>query len=296
MSENCKITVFTPTYNRAYILETLYRSLQRQTFTDFEWLIVDDGSSDGTGTLVQSWQAEGNPFPIRYVYQENGGKCRAINHGLALAKGELFFTVDSDDYLMEDALEKAVCWEAALPKNGKFCAVSGNLGTAPDTTPNAPLPEPYFDGTALDRYGAVQGERALFFYTEVHRQFLYPVCEGERFMTEAVAWNRMAAAGWKIRYYNDILTIYEYRQDGLTRAGDSLFWENLQGTGIFFREKAELLHDSLPRKLGMWYGYATEAMDRCTEAQIAAYIGMPRMLVPPVRWVHSLVQILKRKR
>ena len=291
-----KITVFTPTYNRAYTLEALYRSLQRQTFHDFEWLIVDDGSTDGTEKLVNKWQAEENPFPVRYVWQENGGKCRAINHGLDLAAGELFFTVDSDDYLLPDALEQANRWEAALPKNEKFCAVSGNLGTAPGKTPNAPLPEPYYDGTALDRYGVVKGERAMLFYTQVHRQYPYPVCEGERFMTEAVAWNRMAADGWKIRFFNEILTIYEYREDGLTQAGDDLFWNNLQGTGIFFREKAEFLHDPLRKKLTMWYGYATEAAGRLSDAQIVDYIGMPRVLVPPVRWMHSLVQLRKRKR
>ena len=291
-----KITVFTPTYNRAYTLEALYRSLQRQTFHDFEWLIVDDGSTDGTEELVNKWQAEENPFPVRYVWQENGGKCRAINHGLELAAGEMFFTVDSDDYLLPDALENAARWESELPQNGKFCAVSGNLGTAPGQTPNAPLPQPYYDGTALDRYGVVKGERALLFYTQVHREYLYPVCEGERFMTEAVAWNRMAADGWKIRFYNEILTIYEYREDGLTSAGDDLFWNNLQGTGIFFREKAEYLHTPLHKKLAMWYGYATEAAGRLTDAQIADYIGMPRILVPPVRWIHSLVQLRKRKR
>ena len=291
-----KITVFTPAYNRADTLEVLYRSLQKQKYTNFEWLIVDDGSTDGTRALVDRWRGEENPFPIRYVYQENGGKCRAINHGLELAAGELFFTVDSDDYLLPDALEQAALWEAALPKDGKFCAVSGNLGTAPGQTPNDPLPEPYYDGSALDRYGVVKGERALLFYTAVHRQYPYPVCEGERFMTEAVAWNRMAADGWKIRFYNQILTIYAYREDGLTRAGDALFWNNLQGTGIFFREKAAFLRQPLGKKLAMWYGYATEAADRLTDAQIADYIGMPRLLVPPVRWTHSLIQLLKRKR
>lgn len=291
-----KITVFTPTYNRAYILENLYRSLQRQSYGDFEWLIVDDGSSDGTRELVDAWHAEGNSFPIRYVYQDNGGKCRAINHGLELARGELFFTVDSDDYLLDDALENAARWEEELPKNEKFCAVSGNLGTAPGQTPNAPLSRPYFDGTALDRYGVVKGERALLFYTKVHREYLYPVCQGERFMTEAVTWNRMAADGWKIRFYNEILTIYEYQSDGLTSAGDDLFWNNLQGTGLFFREKSAFLHDSFGKKLAMWYGYATEAAGRLTDAQIADYIGMPRLLVPPVRWIDGLVKTLKRKR
>ena len=69
-----KITVFTPTYNRAYILETLYRSLQRQSFRNFEWLIVDDGSSDGTRELVAGWQRADNPFSLHYIYQEHGGK------------------------------------------------------------------------------------------------------------------------------------------------------------------------------------------------------------------------------
>ena len=65
MEFDYRITVFTPTYNRAYILENLYRSLQRQGYTDFEWLVVDDGSSDGTDKLFDAWQKEDNPFPIR---------------------------------------------------------------------------------------------------------------------------------------------------------------------------------------------------------------------------------------
>ena len=70
-----KITLFTPTYNRAYVLETLYRSIQRQTFRDFEWIVVDDGSTDNTEDLVNSWVEEENFFPIRYYKQANGGKC-----------------------------------------------------------------------------------------------------------------------------------------------------------------------------------------------------------------------------
>ena len=105
-----KITVFTPTYNRAYIIENLYRSLQRQTVKDFEWLVIDDGSTDNTQELFDKWISEENAFPIRYYKQRNGGKCRAINRALDLAQGELFFTVDSDDYLTKDALEKVMRW------------------------------------------------------------------------------------------------------------------------------------------------------------------------------------------
>lgn len=296
MDYQYKITVFTPTYNRAYILEALYRSLQRQTCTEFEWLVVDDGSADGTEELFRKWMAEENPFPIRYHRQENGGKCRAINTGLGLARGELFLNVDSDDYLTEDAIEKILRWEAALPRDQKFCAVAGNLGTAPDVTPNTPLPGEYYDGNAFDRYGIVEGERALAFYTRVHRQYLYPDCPGEKFMTEAVTWNRMANDGYKIRFHNDIIWIYEYKEDGLTNAGYRLFLENPQGTGIFFREKAKFLHYSFWGVLGMWYGFATDARNRCTRDQIAEYIAMPHWLVDPMLWLHSAIQFIKKKR
>ena len=296
MEMQYRITVFTPTYNRAYILENLYRSLQRQSFRDFEWLVVDDGSGDDTDRLVAGWMAEENPFPIRYVRQENGGKCRAINHGLKLAQGELFFTVDSDDYLTDDALEKVDRWERELPKDGNFCGVAGNLGTAPDTTPNTPLPGEYYDGNAFDRYGIVDGERAMVFYTAVHRQYLYPEFPGEKFMTEGVAWNRMAQDGYKLRFFNDIIWIYEFKADGLTKAGYDLFLNNPQGTGLFFREKADFLHYSFPTRVGMWYGFLCDAMDRCTDRQIAQYIGMPLVLVGPMKLVHKTIQILRKKR
>ena len=130
-----KITVFTPTYNRAYIIEELYRSLQRQTYSNFEWVVVDDGSTDNTQSIFKQWEKENNVFPIRYVYQENGGKCRAINRGLQLAEGELFFTVDSDDYLTDDALEKIVTWESALTKDVKYCGFAGNHGKKLTETP-----------------------------------------------------------------------------------------------------------------------------------------------------------------
>ena len=290
------VTVFTPTYNRAYILGDLYHSLQRQTCMDYEWLIVDDGSADDTKALVASWQGEENPFPIRYVYQENGGKCRAINRGLKEADGRLFFTVDSDDYLTDDAIEKVIRWDGELPADGHFCGYAGNMGTALGVTKNRLFPGDYLDGTALNRYDRVDGERAFVFYTEIHRKYLYPEFPREKFLTEAVTWDLMAHDGYKMRFYNDIIRIWEYKDDGLTQAGYRVFLENPQGTGLFFRQKAEFLHYSLWNKLTLWYGYATDAMDRCTDEQIARYIGMPQILVPPCRWLHGLVQILKKKR
>lgn len=286
-----KVTVFTPTYNRAYIIENLYRSLQRQSCVDFEWLVVDDGSTDGTEELFARWQEEKNPFPIRYYRQENGGKCRAINRGLELAEGELFFTVDSDDYLTEDAIEKVTAWEAELPKGKKYCGFAGNLGTAKDTTPNRLFEEGFFDGTALDRYGCADGERAMVFYTEIHRNYLYPVFPGEKFMTEAVTWNRMARDGYKMRFYNDIIWIYEYRDDGLTKAGNALFLNNPKGYGLWLREKADFLGEN---KLKLYYTFTCDLSPRLSSWEIAGCIGGPYPLIALFNAVHKLIRFIRK--
>lgn len=107
-----KITIFTPTYNRAYCLYKCYESMKRQTSQDFEWLIVDDGSSDETERLVKSWIEEGNSFPIRYIYKENGGMHTAYNVAYENITTELAMNVDSDDYLTDTAIEDILYfWE-----------------------------------------------------------------------------------------------------------------------------------------------------------------------------------------
>ncbi len=295
-----KITVFTPTYNRAYIIENLYRSLQRQTFRDFEWLVVDDGSGDNTEELINGWLNE-NDFPIVYYKQPNGGKCSAINTGLDLAKGELFFTVDSDDYLTDDALEKIVNWETQLEDKNNFCGLAGNLGTSNDFTPNTVFEGDYYDGSALDRYGKIDGERAMVFYTEIHKRYKYPLFPNEKFMTEAVAWNRMANDGYKMRFYNDIIWIYEYREDGLTMAGASVFLKNPQGHGLCLQEKAEFLNVPLKGKMQMWYTYYCDhtycnEQYRLTKKQCAEYIGAPLWFMYASALAHKLSDLIKKIR
>ncbi|MGQ9564843.1 MAG: glycosyltransferase family 2 protein, partial [Thermogutta sp.] len=97
-----RFTVFTPTYNRAHTLSRTYESIRRQTIRDFEWVIVDDGSTDGTDELVQQWQQECNDFPIRYFWQPNQHKKVAFNRGVREAKGQWFVPIDSDDELLPD--------------------------------------------------------------------------------------------------------------------------------------------------------------------------------------------------
>lgn len=289
-----KITVFTPTYNRAYIIEQLYRSLRRQTCRDFEWLVVDDGSTDNTKELIEKLQKEDNPFSIRYYYQENGGKHRAINRGLELARGELFFTVDSDDYLTDDAIEKVIGWEASLPKEKCFCGVAGNLGITQTQTPNHIFEAEYLDASLLSRYDKIDGERAVVFYTAIHRKYPYPVFDNEKFMTEAVAWNRMAHDGYKMRFYNDIIWIYEYRQDGLTKAGNSVFLNNPKGYGLWLREKAQYQNASFKEKLKMYYTFTCDLHNRLSVREISSCIGAPVFIIIGLSVVHKFINKFRK--
>lgn len=291
----CKITVFTPTYNRAYIITKLYNSLKRQSFTDFEWLVVDDGSTDNTAFLFADWSMEETKFPIRYYKKENGGKCRAINYALDLAQGELFFTVDSDDYLTDDALEKVNFWESQLPNKSEYCGVAGNLGTSPNETPNTPFEGEFFEGNLLDRYKNVDGERAIVFYTDLHRRYKYPEFPGERFMTEAVVYNRIAYDGYKMRFYNDIIWVYEYISDGLTRSGNALFLNNPKGYGLWLKEKAIFEKVSWIDFAKICYTYTCELSTLYNPHYIAKCIDEPTAYIILLQLLRKVVHIIKRK-
>lgn len=304
-----KITLFTPTYNRAYILETLYRSVQRQTYRDFEWIILDDGSTDNTEELVKTWMEDNNDFPIRFYKQKNGGKCRAINYGLDLAEGELFFIMDSDDYLTDDSLETVVKWESTIAGKPGYCGVAGNRGSSPTETPNTSLEEMYGEGCRyIDEYAYVRypeytdkvidGERAGVWYTEIHRKYKYPEFEGENFLTPCITWNRMANDGYKIRIFEDIIWVCKYLEDGLTLQGNMRFIKNPAGAGLCLREKAEFLHYPLIDKVKMWYTYYCDHAFcdeeyKLTMKQCAEYIGAPLPMIWGAAIVHRLSQMAK---
>lgn len=298
-----RITVFTPTYNRGYIIEKLYRSLQRQTFHDFEWLIIDDGSSDNTEEIVKGWQEDPNAFMIRYYKKENGGKCSAINYGVDLAQGDLFFNVDSDDYLTDDALEKVDVWEKGLPKDSleKYCGVIGNLGTSETETPNKPLNAPYRDISLLERYSDasddhLDGERAWVFYTDIQKKYKYPIFENETFMTEAVAWNRMAHDGYLMRAFDDIIWVYQYQPDGLTSGVIQRYLDNPKGHGLWLRERAEFVGLSLTKRLKMYYSYYCDHKGRLSSREMASNIGTSTVIMYALKLLNKIYHMFGRSK
>ena len=220
----------TPTYNRAYILDKAYASLKKQTSFDFEWIIVDDGSSDNTEELVDGWiKSEGN-FTIVYEKQPNGGKHRAVNRGVSLAKYDYFLILDSDDTLAENAVELVHKWIADIEGLPAFAGVSGMKETSRGVV-GATLKKQYIDATNLERKKhGLMGDKAEVYKTDVLRQYPFPEFEGENFIRESAVWDLIAKDGLKIRWCNEVIYFCEYIEDGLTKnTNEETYAKNFQG-------------------------------------------------------------------
>lgn len=212
------ITIFTPTYNRANLLPRLYESLKAQTYQDFEWIIVDDGSTDGTEDIVKEWfDDECIKGGIRYIKQPNGGKHRAINRGVQEAQGELFFIADSDDYLPKESLAKVVMCYEKTKGNKSIGGVCGLDMTSKGDVIGSGLPCDEIICSSLDlrvKYH-VTGDLKEVFLTHVMREFPFPEFDGERFCPEALVWNRISQK-YKLLFFNEPIYVAEYQPEGIT--------------------------------------------------------------------------------
>lgn len=211
------VTVLTPTFNRERVLRSLWDSLQKQTVKDFEWLVVDDGSTDGTKNLITQLQ-EKSDFPIRYIYKSNGGKHTALNVGIQTICSELTFIVDSDDCVTDDAVESIlkihkkyrsqnnICGYAflrAFPDgkiNGKKFDVDEKIGSYIDVRVNG-------DDTGADK--------AEVFKTHCLKEFPFPEYPNEKFLGEDLVWVRMARK-YEMVHINKAIYVGNYLEDGLT--------------------------------------------------------------------------------
>lgn len=219
-------TVFTPTYNRAHTLHRVYDSLRAQTFRDFEWLICDDGSTDGTRELVRRWMHEA-PFPIRYLCQEHGGKHVAFNRAVREARGELFLGLDSDDACLPHALERFKHHWDAIPEQERtrFSGLTALCQDQDGKLVGDRFPADPTDSDSLEiRYRlGVRGEKWGFQRSSVLRRFPFPVREGEKHVPPSTVW-RAIARHYRTRYVNEVLRIYHVaeRPDQLSALGSRI--------------------------------------------------------------------------
>lgn len=231
-----RITVFTPTYNRGYIISQLYESLKNQICKEFEWVIIDDGSTDNTESLVNNWLNNDNGFEIRYYKTTNGGKQRAINKAVYLAKYDYLFIVDSDDKLTTNSIFFINEWIKPIDLNEEFAGVSGlkyNFQLSPHNEEPSFGDKEYVDATNLERatYN-LTADMAEVYKISVLKKYPFPVWKDETFTPECVVWDAIALDGYKIRWYNTPIYLCEYLNDGLTKGGYKLYAKNLMGCAM----------------------------------------------------------------
>lgn len=220
-----KLSIFTPAYNRGYIIEKLYRSLQRQSVYDFEWLVINDGSTDNTDDLLQSWLKEENKFPIRYYKQENRGLMASFNTGIELAAGEYLSKIDSDDYVSDDYVDSIIKWLKTIKSSEEVYAVGGVRGTEYGIPIKGSTAWPLVDKKAgyLDIYDYernhynLDADMSEAWSVSVLKEFPFPEIPGEKYAPEEIVFNAVALAGHKVRWFPKIICTCEYQSDGITK-------------------------------------------------------------------------------
>ncbi|WKG28848.1 glycosyltransferase family 2 protein [Priestia aryabhattai] len=233
------LTVFTPTYNRAYCIHQCYESLKRQTCKDFMWLIIDDGSTDNTKEIVNGWIDE-NVIKIKYHWQDNQGMHGAHNTAYELIDTELNVCIDSDDYMPDDAVEKIVDMWKKCGSN----EVSGIIGldaNHKNEIIGTPLPQHIKYSTLFDLYNkySVTGDKKLIYRTSLAKKYPYPLFENERYVGLAYKYH-MIDKQYKMLLMNEIICCVEYLEDGSSRNMLNQYRKNPRGFAFYRKEMMKL--------------------------------------------------------
>lgn len=239
--ENKSLTVFTPTYNREKLLPRLYESLKRQTSRDFTWLIVDDGSTDNTKDLISGFTAE-NIVDIQYIYRENGGKMRAHNDGVKNCKTPYFLCVDSDDYLVDTAVEKLL--DVANQKNilsegSNLAGIIAHKGKSETSLlSDVNFKEGIEKSKLYDLYlKGFKGETTIMFVTDVIEMYPFPEIEGEKYVPEDYVYDKIDAVCEYI-VLDEIITVCEIVSEGYTDSVIKLKKNNPKAFLMYYEQRA----------------------------------------------------------
>lgn len=220
------VTILTPTYNREYTLKDTYNSLLNQTNKSFEWIIVDDGSTDNTRMLVKNIKKE-NKLDIKYIYKENGGKHTALNLGIEKASGKYILILDSDDTLLPDCVDLVEKKWNNYEDNSKIACLSF-LKVFPN---NEIIGKKYSEEETISnhidfRYNrSLLGDMCEIFKTEVLKKYPFPVFNNERFLSETLIWNKIAL-DYNTVYINKPIYVASYLNDGLSKNYLKLVYNN----------------------------------------------------------------------
>lgn len=265
------VTVVTPTYNRAHLLEKLYNSLCSQIDKRFKWLVIDDGSCDNTEEVVAQFVRQAD-FEVAYIKKENGGKHTALNIAFQIVDTYLTFIVDSDDVLTKDAIA-SICEYSDEIKRQNLSGVNFLRGYSNGTVIGDVWPgERFVDNDINVRLNkGITGDKAEVFRTDILRQYQFPVYPEERFIGEHYVWWQIAY-DYDMLYVNKVIYLTEYLDGGLTKSGRVLRLKNPLG-GMAGAQVA--FHPMIPLKIqirnAILYGiYGFQAKFRCWDIVTSA--------------------------
>lgn len=211
------VSVITPTFQRAATLPRLHESLLVQAPVRLEWIVVDDGSSDGTGDLVREWQSRA-PFPISYLWQENQGKHAALNRGVGIARGDFCAVMDSDDWYAPGALASMLEHWRAIPveRRSGFANIEGLCAEPGGAVIGGRFPLTVFDSNTFEIrvVHGVEGDKIGMYRRDVMLAHPFPEDLGWH-VTPALVWNRVAAR-YSTRFVDEIWAFKEYLGEGLS--------------------------------------------------------------------------------
>ena len=225
------ITVVTPTYNRANELEKAFNSLKEQTEKDFEWLVIDDGSTDNTEDVIKDFKKETN-FDISYYKQDNQGKHIALNIAFKKVKTELLMILDSDDCLTRTAIEEILLIHNKYKDDDKVVAYVFQKGKL--NAPTERITQVFKKEEFIDNYNTyiinkeIKGDKEEVFKTKILKNYSYPQYLGEKFVGEGVLWSKISHNYDRV-FCNKIIYLCEYLDGGLTKSGRSFRMKNPQG-------------------------------------------------------------------
>lgn len=212
------VSIITPTYNRRDLIIRAYESLQRQTNLNFEWIVVDDGSVDQTDELFTEWRS--TQFDIKYIKKENGGKHTALNFSHPYINGEIVIILDSDDYLIPDAINTIIGdWERYINDKSICCVSYCRMKKDGNYISNVGLSSPVISNHIDYRINGNRGaDRCETIRAEYFKEYPFPIFPGERFMSEGWLWNSMSYK-YNTVYIDKGIYIGEYLEHGLTKSG-----------------------------------------------------------------------------
>lgn len=223
------LTIITPVYNRKELLFRCADSLNKQTCSDFQWIIIDDGSSDGLEDEIRSFVECSHTYIVEYYKKKNGGKHTALNYSHPFIKGKYVLLLDSDDILTPNAVE-TVLKEWQNYETQEQIGIITFLKGKDTEHPNAYAPDERVPVNIMGyKRVCLNGQDCCeVIRTDLFKQFPFPEFAGEKFISEGALWNRVSLTH-KCIYINKVIYLCDYLDDGLTKSGKPLRIHNPNG-------------------------------------------------------------------